>query len=167
MTTPVAGGWIPHDGGPNPVGETRVQVRTRGHGELVGDAPAGDWGRWWQHEDHPTDIIAYRIVPDVPALTDGEGAFERLTDAASMDGSCPGWIVVKQSDLCTVLAQASAYKERVERAIKALTAADQFITNGIALGFIRMPDAGTPDPALDTPDLVSETLRALLNGADR
>lgn len=33
---------------------------------------------------------------------------------------------------------------------EALRAARQFIANGIELGFIRMPDADTPDPAHDT-----------------
>lgn len=28
--------------------------------------------------------------------------------------------------------------------------AEQFIANGIEFGFIRLPDAGTPDPAHDT-----------------
>lgn len=42
----------------------------------------------------------------------------------------------------------------------ALIRADTFITNGIALGFIRMPDADCPDPAHDTPQIVREALAA-------
>jgi hypothetical protein len=34
--------------------------------------------------------------------------------------------------------------------LEALRCADTFITNGIELGFIRMPDADTPDPAHKT-----------------
>lgn len=37
-----------------------------------------------------------------------------------------------------------------EALVEALKRAEQFIANGVALGFIRMPDAGTPDPAHDT-----------------
>jgi hypothetical protein len=40
----------------------------------------------------------------------------------------------------------------------ALERADQFITNGRALGFIRMPDASTPDTAHETPGLVEDAL---------
>lgn len=34
--------------------------------------------------------------------------------------------------------------------LAALRRAERFIDNGIELGFIRMPDVGTPDPAHDT-----------------
>lgn len=34
--------------------------------------------------------------------------------------------------------------------LAALEKAEQFIANGVELGFIRMPDASTPDPAHDT-----------------
>lgn len=44
--------------------------------------------------------------------------------------------------------------------IEALRRADQFITNGIALGFIRMPDADTPDSAHQTPGLIRAALAA-------
>jgi len=40
----------------------------------------------------------------------------------------------------------------------ALKRADQFITNGIELGFIKMPDASTPDPAHETPSLISAAI---------
>lgn len=35
-----------------------------------------------------------------------------------------------------------------------LERADQFMTNGIGLGYIRMPDADCPDPAHDTPIMI-------------
>lgn len=47
--------------------------------------------------------------------------------------------------------------------VEALEAADQFIRNGIELGFIRMPDAATPDPALKTPAKIEAAL-ALYRG---
>lgn len=37
---------------------------------------------------------------------------------------------------------------------QAIIRADQFITNGVKHGFIRMPDATTPDPAHETPKIV-------------
>jgi len=49
-----------------------------------------------------------------------------------------------------------------ERAVveKALKAARQFITNGIEFGYIRMPDANTPDSAHDTLPLIDAALSA-------
>lgn len=47
--------------------------------------------------------------------------------------------------------------------VEALEAADQFIRNGIELGFIRMPSPSTPDPAHGTPDKVAAAL-ALYRG---
>lgn len=41
---------------------------------------------------------------------------------------------------------------------EALKAARQFIANGVELGFIRMPDAGTPDPAHDTLPVIEAAL---------
>jgi hypothetical protein len=38
--------------------------------------------------------------------------------------------------------------------LAALRSANHFITNGIALGFIRMPDADCPDPAHAVPEKV-------------
>jgi hypothetical protein len=38
--------------------------------------------------------------------------------------------------------------------LAALKRANEFITNGIELGFIRMPDASTPDAAHETPGIV-------------
>ncbi|HAL2109950.1 TPA: hypothetical protein H5X26_005042 [Escherichia coli] len=54
----------------------------------------------------------------------------------------------------------------ITAAIQALTTARQFIVNGVDLGFIRMPDAETPDPAHGTVpmlDKVLAELRALLD----
>jgi hypothetical protein len=48
-----------------------------------------------------------------------------------------------------------------ETALTALQRADQFITNGIELGFIRMPDANVPDPAHETPDIIRRAAQSL------
>lgn len=44
--------------------------------------------------------------------------------------------------------------------VEALERADRFITNGIALGFIRMPDKDVPDTAHETPGIVRAALAA-------
>ena len=49
-------------------------------------------------------------------------------------------------------------EEENQRLRKALERADQFIENGIEMGYIRLPDA--PDPALETRGII----RAALNG---
>lgn len=41
---------------------------------------------------------------------------------------------------------------------EALKRADRFITNGVALGYIQMPDESTPDPAKDTPRIIRDAL---------
>ena len=70
MTTPVAGGWTPHDGGemPSDLKGVMVEVMLRD-----GDIERGVNISPWPHENASDGIVAYRIVPDVPALTDREG----------------------------------------------------------------------------------------------
>jgi len=46
-------------------------------------------------------------------------------------------------------------------ALAALKAARQFIVNGTALGFIRLPDADTPDPAHDTLPMIERAISDL------
>jgi hypothetical protein len=46
-------------------------------------------------------------------------------------------------------------------ALPALQAARQFIINGVGFGYIRMPDADTPDSAHDTLPLIEATIAAL------
>jgi hypothetical protein len=48
-----------------------------------------------------------------------------------------------------------------EQALTALRAAQRFIRNGVALGYIRMPDADTPDSAHQTPKLIDAAIEAL------
>lgn len=50
--------------------------------------------------------------------------------------------------------------------LAALKAARQFIVNGVELGFIRMPDADTPDPAHDTLLIIERAIADLEAGAD-
>ena len=48
-----------------------------------------------------------------------------------------------------------------DAALAALQSAQRFIRNGIEFGYVRMPDADTPDPAHRTPDLIDAAIRAL------
>ena len=48
--------------------------------------------------------------------------------------------------------------DRIEMLEAALRCADQFITNGIELGYIRMPDADTADTAHETPVIIRVAL---------
>jgi len=47
------------------------------------------------------------------------------------------------------------------QALAALQSAQRFIRNGIEFGYVRMPDADTPDPAHRTPGLIDAAIRAL------
>lgn len=49
----------------------------------------------------------------------------------------------------------------LSQCVQALQQADQFITNGIELGFIRLPDADCPDPAHATPGAIKAALALL------
>ena len=48
--------------------------------------------------------------------------------------------------------------KRIAELEAALRCADQFITNGIELGYIRMPDADTPDSAHKTSSIIRAAL---------
>ncbi len=66
-------------------------------------------------------------------------------------------------------ARTAEMERRLAEAVKALERADQFITNGVDLGFIRMPDADCPDTAHETPGIIREaivTARALTSIKD-
>ena len=58
-----AGGWIEWTGGKCPVApDTRVELRLRDGGLRKGDA--GDWHTCWRNDNHPRDIVAYRVISD-------------------------------------------------------------------------------------------------------
>lgn len=54
-----------------------------------------------------------------------------------------------------------AREQAVAEAREALKKAEQFIVNGVEMGFIRMPDASTPDPAHGTLPAIRSALVAL------
>ena len=49
----------------------------------------------------------------------------------------------------------------IEEIRQALEAAEQFIVNGVELGYIRMPDAGTPDSAHQTLPMIRQAQATL------
>ncbi len=83
----------------------------------------------------------------------------QVDPAFARDGDGPEWqsIEARATTAERDLAEARA---EVERKDAALRRADQFITNGIELGFIRMPGASTPDPAHETPSIIRAALTA-------
>lgn len=58
-----AGGWIKWNGGECPVApDTSVELRLRGGGRRKGEA--GFWRICWYNDNHPRDIVAYRVIRD-------------------------------------------------------------------------------------------------------
>ncbi|KXV23868.1 hypothetical protein AD942_11080 [Gluconobacter japonicus] len=60
--------------------------------------------------------------------------------------------------LYTRPANVAALEARVKALEGVLQKADEFVTNGIEFGYIRMPDADTPDTALATPGIIRAAL---------
>lgn len=168
MTTPVAGGWIPHDGGPNPAPGKLVECNRRdlAHAEPWGPSRSEDCR--WSHKDWGTDIIAYRIV-DVPALTDGEGELEQLSLTAALvvlssaddmsvftgDGEANVGLAARKAAawIADLEAQASAYKEAARYVLGLLPiGADDKPDNHVIAFYINMGEL--------------RAARALLNGAE-
>jgi len=58
-------------------------------------------------------------------------------------------------------------KSQNDQLRKALVKADQFITNGIDLGYIHMPDPGSNDSALLTPGIIRAALAATTEGSEQ
>ena len=123
MTTPEAnrplpgGGWIEWTGGENPVGTKRVQVQTRGHGELAGYADGGTWGRWWEQRGEDTDIIAYRLARPTQPEPERDGSVERVRaemEDAARYGSISASITI--ADLRHVLSLLSTAERQRDEA---------------------------------------------------
>ena len=70
-------------------------------------------------------------------------------------------IVIAGETLIRAEAQLTAAEQSQQALRTALEAADRFITNGIELGFIRMPDADCPDPAKAVPGMIRAALASV------
>lgn len=86
-----------------------------------------------------------------------------IESADGSDAACPGnHLIVNTGRPESIAAwNRRATPPDMREAVEALRRADRFITNGIELGYIRMPDAGTPDPAHETPSIVRAAIRSL------
>ncbi|WPQ34330.1 hypothetical protein [Achromobacter xylosoxidans] len=103
----------------------------------------------------------------------GDNVAERLDKMA--DGQPPG--SQAQSDLyaaATIWRKHIAHRAAPQaseavrtQVLAALESAQRFIRNGIEFGYIRMPDADTPDPAHRTPSLIDAAIRSLKTQADK
>ncbi|WP_238892033.1 hypothetical protein [Achromobacter insuavis] len=103
----------------------------------------------------------------------GENVAERLDNMA--DDQPPG--SQAQSDLyaaATIWRKHIAHRAAPQaseavrtQVLAALESAQRFIRNGIEFGYIRMPDADTPDPAHRTPSLIDAAIRSLKSQADK
>lgn len=178
MTAPVAGvaldGWISHDGGPNPVPGKLVDWKSKAFtGRGVADRLA--WGR-----NHLMPIIAYRIVPDVPALTDGEGEGlgPDLVAFTASDRACYEYPGVDDGPLrAAFVAGAEAYSDSSMqsmarsfefRAIEAEAQASAYKERVAALeAGLRECLSVFADPRFTDRGDYAGMIRALLNGADR
>lgn len=125
----------------------------------------------------PDKVAAFRAGP-APSPTGGE-AVAWATAVANLeiaeceyrkvaDGSMTGIPLARFAalqrairDVVSVWAAAPPAPVEVVEAAKALEAAERFIVNGIALGFIRMPERDTPDPAHDTLPTIQRARKAL------
>lgn len=84
-----------------------------------------------------------------------------LDDRVDADGNCPHCRVELDLEeyLRAMLAAAPA-APAADALVEALEHARLFIVNGIDLGFIQMPEAGTPDPAHETLPMIEAALAA-------
>lgn len=65
--------------------------------------------------------------------------------------------ITQRGQLVDRLAENNRLRLENDSLREALKAADEFITNGVELGYIQLPDS--PDPALLTPGIVKAALQ--------
>jgi hypothetical protein len=121
------------------------------------------------HPDPAPELGAFDCAPLVEAV-------ERMANALAEDGrhleaalgagdeDHAAWCRQQRDAaamLRSLLASLDAAREAGRVAGDALRRAEQFIVNGVELGFIRMPDASTPDSAHDTLPAIRAALSLL------
>lgn len=155
----------------------RVKV-VEGHGYRI-TAPTG--GDWVAHSDTPagdliaallaapqaSEVVRWVVTDDMRAAVrfapSSAHWSERLKEFFGPDAREGINALEKQ------LREARADLDRQQRAsetvrvqaLAALESAQRFIRNGVEFGYVRMPDADTPDPAHRTPGLIDAAIRAL------
>ncbi|WP_300573447.1 hypothetical protein [Phenylobacterium sp.] len=104
--------------------------------------------------DHWKRIAHDRLVSANEQLARAREAEAALTRSkADADLCAEGW--------AKEIEHGNALRGMVAPMHAALKKAEQFIVNGVELGFIRMPDPGTPDPAHDTLPAIQAALSTL------
>ncbi|OAJ67735.1 hypothetical protein [Gluconobacter cerinus] len=103
------------------------------------------WEWYWDGEKPDITHPDYRNVSPL---------YDRPANVAALEAEIASLKEAEQ----LARADGEASKAREEGLVTALKAADQFITNGVEFGFIRMPDIDTPDSALATPGIIRAAL---------
>lgn len=142
----------PYDGG---TWETSAPVA----GEAT--ANTGDLPVWWrQFMNELTLRSEDEVRNDLPGILE-ICALDAIGNAAPLaseaECSCPSGDGSLRHP-CAVHPAGDAVRTQ---ALAALESARRFIRNGVEFGYIRMPDADTPDPAHRTPGLIEAAIRAL------
>ena len=70
------------------------------------------------------------------------------------NNACPGGCYWVEEDLCSQCVETDKLQDAAPELLKALEKANQFITNGVEFGYIRMPNSDCPDAAHETPDII-------------
>ena len=130
--------------------KTPTEEAWEGLAELV-ETP----GAHWRLTDSPEDDCVDVPVADLRLALSELSRLQAERDRAKAD-----------ADLC-----AEHWAAEIERSNSigamaatmhaALKKAERFIVNGVEMGFIRMPDADTPDPAHDALPAIQAALAAL------
>lgn len=85
---PDADGWIPHDGGPNPVGDALVEAKERS-GE-INRCPADDIA--WRN------IIAFRLAAPSAERAEGLGSFSQAKiPGGDVSGGADQWVTAREA----------------------------------------------------------------------
>lgn len=79
-----------------------------------------------------------------------------------LEGLTMSQLAERNAEYVSTIAKLEAQRDEL---LDALELAQQFISNGIELGFIRMPDPDTPDPALKTPGIIRTAIAKAKGGA--
>ena len=102
-------------------------------------------------------VVAEDVFNGRPEIRDRDGRLIAVVMA-----QYPMSATTQSSNAAFIATACNCHDELVE----ALKAASVFISNGIELGFIRMPDKDTPDPAHLVPGMI-ETAIAKAEGKGR
>lgn len=119
----------------------------------------------WAAQDELRAILAapvqgLRIVFDGPPAPEG-GRFVEVENAAGQSVNAGEWRERTDGLWELVLYTTPPQPAEVGELVAALKHARMFIVNGVDLGYIRMPDADTPDQAHDTLPIIDAALAKL------